>query len=158
MGRPSLCGPPPRRETWQWMIILVLVVLSVENLLLYLSLHPTPTQGDSVSDFYEIPVREGVILYFSNSSLKAFNNLYSSRDDEYVACIYGFMRDGNIYVSNYSIPDVYNQSSKKVTYNLYSCNASIGTIHSHIPQDEEYNYCIPSLTDIYAWGLLQRRG
>jgi hypothetical protein len=107
---------------------------------------------------YTIPLRTDGYVFMDKEKMNALKFLWEHSEEEYILCLNGEVGKSkygtSIYIKNFTRVNVYTQNTTSVTFDPTTCLGAIGTIHNH-PRSNETNYCLPSLTDIYAWGGIE---
>lgn|GEM_PF-520437 len=83
-----------------------------------------------------------------NEVLDGWNYLYRHITKvEFVLCLEGFQRDGTIFIDNFRLARMENETFTSVRYHPCESERYIGTAHNHPPTGEGNSLCYRSIPD-----------
>lgn len=89
--------------------------------------------------------------------LEGWNYLYRYITNvEFVLCLEGFQKDGTIFIDNFRLARMENESLTSVRYHPCESDRYIGTAHNHPPNGEGGSLCYRSIPDRRSFAEDQR--
>jgi hypothetical protein len=83
-----------------------------------------------------------------NEILESWNYLYRHiTGAEFVLCLEGYQRDGTIFIDNFRLARMENESMTSVRYHPCESERYVGTAHNHPPTGQGGSLCYRSIPD-----------
>jgi hypothetical protein len=92
-----------------------------------------------------------------NEILESWNYLYRHITGvEFVLCLEGYQKDGTIFIDNFRLARMENESMTSVRYHPCEGDRYVGTAHNHPPTNEGGSLCYRSIPDRRSFAEDQR--